>query len=134
MSGIASKNAVVKIGDATNNAPAKLAINAQDIATAVAELDVSTTGNADMEYEPDQASHVFTSGGPWTLATHKQLKSIIGMKRALEVFPDGEGTGKLKQACTAFITAYSRNTALGSPATYSVTMRITGAVTDTEGS
>ena len=130
MAGIPSKNTVVKIDNAANTLTTVANINGADLASAVAELDVSSMGEDDMEYIPGQRSHTFSGGGPWTAADDALFNGILGTSdRDIEVFPDGDASGKIKYAAKAFVTAYSRSTSLGSPGTYSVTMRISGAVT-----
>ena len=130
MAGVASKNAVVKIDNASGTLTEVANINAADIATAIAELDVSQMGQDDMEYVPGQRSHTVTSGGPWTAADDALFSGILGMgDRDIEVFPEGESSGDVKKAAKCFVTAYSTSSSLGSAVTYSVTIRISGAVT-----
>ena len=132
MAGNPSNKAVVKVTAADGTLTKVRNFNSAALASAIAELDVSSSGEDDMEYEPGQASHTFTSGGPWTKEDHALFRGILKMRgRSLEFFPIGEDTGNPKSAASCFVTAYSANTDLGSAASYSVTIRISGAVTDT---
>ena len=130
MAGITSHDAVVKIDNSSGTLTTVANINAADIATAIAELDVSQAGNDDMEYEPGQRSHTVTTGGPWTAADDALFSGILGSRDIdIEVFPEGDASGRVKKAAKCFVTAYSTSASLGSAVTYSVTIRISGAVT-----
>ena len=130
MAGHASKDFVVKIGNASNTPTTVANINGGDLAITVAELDVSSAGNDDMEYVPGQRSGVFSGGGPWTAADHALFMGILGMPdRVLEVYQIGEGAGNVRMSATGFVTAYNPSVSLGSAVSYSVTIRISGALT-----
>ena len=130
MAGRSSHRAVVKIQNAAGAMITVANINAAALDTAIAELDVSSAGNDDMEYVEGQRSTTFSGGGPWTAADHTLFTGILGVaNRQIQVFLDGEDTGNPMTSATGFITAYNAGASLGSAATYTVTIRISGVVT-----
>ena len=64
MAGITSHNLVVKVDNAAGVLTAVSERAAAEIATAINEIDVSSAGEDDMEYEPGQRSHTGSWSGP----------------------------------------------------------------------
>ena len=130
MAGITSHNLVVKVDNAAGTLTDVSERAAAEIATAINEIDVSSAGEDDMEYEPGQRSHTVTWSGPWTTTDDALFDGILGMRdRSVEVFPNGDSSGQVKKAASGFVTAYSTSPSLGSAAQYNISFRVSGAVT-----
>ena len=132
MAGITSHNLVVKVDNAAGVLTAVSERAAAEIATAVAEIDVSSAGEDDMEYEPGQRSTTGTWSGPWTTTDDALFDGILGQRdKDVEVFPNGEVAGEVKKAAKGFVSAYTSSLTLGSAGQYSISFRVSGAVTRT---
>ena len=82
MAGITSHNQVVKVDNAAGVLTAVSQRAAAEIATAINEIDVSSAGEDDMEYEPGQRSHTAIRGAaPWTTADDALFDGIAGPAR-----------------------------------------------------
>ena len=132
MAGITSHNLVVKVDNAAGVLTAVSQRAAAEIARAVAEIDVSSAGEDDMEYEPGQGSSTASWSGPWNAADDALFDGILGQRdKDVEVFPNGEDAGEVKKAAKGFVSAYTSSLTLGSAGQYSISFRVSGAVTRT---
>lgn len=93
--------------------------------------DVSTMGNEAKAKIVGQDDASMSLNGPW----HAQIEAWVAwpagrkVKRTVELYPEGEGSGKRKQTFEAFIQSYKVSSGVGDAAKYDVALTKTGDAT-----
>ena len=96
------------------------------------ELDVTGAGQDDKEFLPSERSSTVTINF-WDDVANTIYEAFDPSDPAatLEFFPQGETSGKPKKSASAFVTARSRPVTHNQGVAGTVTLRVTGAVTNT---